>query len=467
MTGFYPPFPSGQKKKLNLFQRILRARYNLLNAFYEKSYAMKLGEVRAPFRRLFFLNQHTFIDETLKDPLRYPKSDLMGALLDQLLGQSIFITNGEQWQNQRVMMAPALENARIQETFESMVDAAGDMVERMSAHSDGAPYFVDHEMAHVTADIIFRTIFSRPMTKENSKVIFEAFVAYQELAYTHGLFTMAGLPQKLSLPRLRALKHSKAVRALLDEYVDERLNAQDKEIKSDILQSLIEARHPITGEGFTRSGLVDQVGIMFLAGHETSASALTWALYLISNVPEVAARMQQEADLFWAEKPHFRNLKMLKYTRDVFRETMRLYPPVYILLRDASKDETIGSKKVPKGSILFISPWLVQRHTKMWVEPNMFDPDRFSDPAQDETIRNNYLPFSKGPRVCLGASFALQEAVIVLSAILRNFDIEKVEDHIPEPVARLTLRPINGVAIRLRKRFKPTPAPADSRKGAT
>lgn len=454
MTGFIPPYPVGRKQKLNPLSRFLKGRYNLISAFYEKSYDMKLGEVRAPHRRFYFANHPDLANEILKDPVRFPKSDLMGALLDQLLGQSIFITNGDLWKRQRMMMAPAFEHARVAETFEKMVEASQEMIGRMAASATGDPFLVDHEMAHVTADIIFRTIFSKPMTQANSGIIFDAFTAYQELAYAHGVWTMAGIPQSLSISRLRARKHSRAVRGLLEDYVNQRLEdpAESSIHRTDILQSLIDAKDPESGEPFTKSQLVDQVGIMFLAGHETSASALSWALYLISNVPEVATKMQAEADEFWAAGGAFRKLRVLKHTRDVFRETLRLYPPVAMLPRDSSQPETMRGKEIPKDSIIFVSPWLIHRQRKDWQNPDMFAPDRFSDPAQAKPIRDNYLPFSKGPRVCLGASFALQEAVIILSAILHRFDIQAVPDHIPRPVARLTLRPENGVSIRLSER---------------
>ncbi len=456
MTGFYPPIPEANQRKLNPITRLLRGRYSAIDIVYDKSYDMKLGEVRTPHKRFYFANQPALVGQLLKDPDRFPKSDLMGALLDQLLGQSIFITNGELWRRQRRMMAPSFEHARIADSFDKMVEAADAMVGRLRPHADDSAFLIDPEMTHVTADIIFRTIYSRPMTRENAAIIFSAFSAYQELAYAHGFWTMAGLPQWLSISRPRARKYAHKIRDLLERYVADRLETPDDPDNrhADILQSLMEAQDPETGDHFSKAGLVDQVGIMFLAGHETSASALSWALYIISNVPAVAERMRREADAFWANNPSFTELRTLRFTRDVFRETLRLYPPVAMLPRDATQLEEMRGKQIARGSILFVSPWLIQRQRSTWNNPNMFDPDRFSDPSQAPAVRDSYLPFSKGPRVCLGASFALQEAVIILSAILHNFEPKPVEDHVPEPVARLTLRAINGIAIRLTPREK-------------
>ena len=450
MTGFYPPKPVPQQQKLGLLARFNQGRYSTLNVLYDKVYSMKLGKFWSPRGKVYFAVEPALTDEILRDPIRFPKSDLASSVLDQLLGQSIFVTNGQKWKKQRQMMTPAFEHAGIHNAFEAMVDATNAMVKRLSPLANGEPFLIDHEMTHVTADIIFRTIYSRPMTRQNSTIIFEAFNSYQELAYAHSVWKMAGCPELLSPPRIRAKKYARIVRGLLERYVHERV--ENNGGKRDILQSLMEARDPDTGQGFSESELVDQVGIMFLAGHETTASALSWALYLISNVPDVSNRIRKEADAFWVEGAQFKNQRMLKYTRDVFREAMRLYPPVAMLPKDTIQPEKMRDKLISKGSLIFVSPWLSHRQKKAWTDVDMFDPDRFSRQEESKTIRERYMPFSKGPRVCLGASFALQEAVLILSSILYHFDISVDENHVPEPVARLTLRPINGVSIRLASR---------------
>ncbi len=348
------------------------------------------------------------------------------------------------------MMTPAFEHAGIHNTFEAMIDASEEMIERLRPLATGETFFLDQEMTHVTADVIFRTIYSRPMKREDSKIIFDAFNSYQELAYAHSVWRLAGCPDFLSPPRIRAYKFARIVRGLLERFVHERM-AENKG-QNDILQSLMEAKDPETGDRFSESELVDQVAIMFLAGHETTASALSWSLYLISHVPEVAVRMQEEADAFWSAGAQFKNQKLLNFTRDVFREAMRLYPPVAMMPKDAAHQEEMREKKVRKGAVIMVSPWLSHRNRDGWTEPDMFDPDRFSNPHESKGVRERYMPFSKGPRVCLGASFAMQEGVLILSAILHNFDIAKDENHVPEPVARLTLRPINGISIRLTPR---------------
>jgi cytochrome P450 len=164
--------------------------------------------------------------------------------------------------------------------------------------------------------------------------------------------------------------------------------------------------------------------------------------------------MQAEADKAFGEEGGLqpRQFRHLKLTRDVFRETLRLYPPVAFVPRDVTVAETIRDKPLKKGAAIFISPWLLHRHRLYWKNPDTFDPDRFSRPDERDSIRQAYLPFSQGPRVCLGASFAMQEAAIILSLIARHYHIAPVEGHVPRPIARLTLRSENGIRLRLYKR---------------
>jgi cytochrome P450 len=451
------PMPNIRKERPSRLARIIKGRHSSLDVLFEKSYSMKMGEFSGLRRRFYFLAQPETVNRVLSsDNDLYPKSDLMGTVLHQILGNGIFVSNGEVWKRQRRMMDPAFEFARISEVFPLMMQAAEAMKERLDAVADGREVAIDFEMTHVTADIIFRTIFSEPIPAEDAGQIFNAFNHYQELAYIHGVWNMAGLPQALSIPRLRAIRHARNIRGPLARMVRRRFEMLEKDpekVPQDILSSLIAARDA-NGKGFSEKELVDQIAVMFLAGHETSASALSWALYLIAQDKSVQDRMHAETRLAFLTDGNFRpaQFKHLKLTRDVFRETLRLYPPVSFVPRDITVPETIRHKKLKKGSALFISLWLLHRHRDIWNNPDTFDPDRFSREDEKEAIRAAYMPFSQGPRVCLGASFALQEAAIILSVIAHNYEVTPVEGHVPKPVARLTLRSENGIRLRLRKR---------------
>ena len=457
MSRIIGPMPEIRKKRPSPLTRIIKGRHSSLDVLFERSYSMKMGEFTGIRRRFYFLTQPDIVDRILREEVeRYPKSDLMGTILYQILGNGVFVSNGEVWKRQRRMMNPAFEFARISEVFPLMMQAADAMRERLDKVADGRDVAMDFEMTHVTADIIFRTIFSEPIPPEDAESIFDAFNNYQELAYIHGVWNMAGLPQALSIPRLRAIRHARNIRGPLARMVRKRfelLETNPENKPQDILQSLIEAQDN-DGSKFTEKELIDQIAVMFLAGHETSASALSWALYLVAQDRDIQDRMHAETELAFGQEGGLqpRHFKFLKLTRDVFRETLRLYPPVSFVPRDITVPETMRDKKLKKGSAIFISLWLMQRHREIWKNPDTFDPDRFSRDDEKEAIRSAYMPFSQGPRVCLGASFALQEAAIILSMIVHHYEIAPVEGHVPRPVARLTLRSENGIRLRLRKR---------------
>ncbi|MBC7986771.1 MAG: cytochrome P450, partial [Sphingomonadaceae bacterium] len=223
--------------------------------------------------------------------------------------------------------------------------------------------------------------------------------------------------------------------------------------RHDLLQSFIDAVDPVTQTRFDERELVDQIGTLFLAGYGTTASALGWALYLIAACPETQARLHAEADAAFADGPlRFDKLRLLPHTRDMFHETLRLYPPVSFVARDATEPEIMRGKQISPGEILFVSPWLSGRNTGLWDEPDAFDPDRYGRPETRASERQGYLPFSRGPRACMGASFAMQEAVIIIATIMREWRLQPTEGHVPQPVAQLTLRSRNGIRIDFERR---------------
>ena len=456
MSEFVPPKPKPHARKLSPLRRILQVRHSSISVLYDRSYSMHLGDVWTPSRRVYFLNQPDLVHRVLvKESDKFPKSVSMGSMLEFLMGEGVFVSNGELWRKQRRMLDPAFSQARIQDVFPLMRESTLAMADRLGGR-DGAIVPIDEETTHVTADIIFRTIFSESLGKDDSRRIFKAFGRFQELAYAQGVWNMAGVPNWLSPGRYFAARHARVIRGLLERGVDRRIEelaSGATAARKDILASLLEARDPVDGQKFTRKELVDQISVLFLAGHETSASVLAWALYLIAMRPDIQERLNAESSAaFGSRLPEFSDMKRLRLARDVFRETLRLYPPVSFMSRDSSESTRLRDKAIKPGEMIFVSPWLIQRHTALWDRPDVFDPDRFSDPASKESQRSAYLPFSAGPRVCLGASFAMQEGMLILAYLAQQFRFEPVEGHIPKPIARLTLRSENGIRLRVVKR---------------
>lgn len=467
MSRFCPVYPKPLKSKASMLLMFFGKRRSWLDGLYERSYGMKMGEIRLPGLELYMVNEPPLVRRVLiEQAAKFPKHTLLGKLLEPLLGQSIFTTNGRQWERQREMMDKSFAQTRLKLVFPLMKAAASAMQERMDKLPDGVAYDVDVEMTHVTADIIFRTILSQNLEGETARKIFDAFTRFQALAPRIVNSVIFKLP-RLFAPWL-AIRQSKAaareIRSHLEAFIRPRYEAHQQGRpgpEQDILASLLEAVDPDTGKGFSFEELVDQVAMLFLAGHETSASGLAWALYLISESPEIQERMHAEAVAVLGDKePDYSDIKQMTLIWNVFRETLRLYPPVGFFARQASETQTMRDKTVPAGASMVVAPWLIHRHRDMWERPDEFDPDRYATDSAKESLKCAYLPFGLGPRVCMGATFALQEAGLILATLVRHYRFEPLPGHQPDPVGRLTIRSENGMRVRVIKREPEGSAPA-------
>jgi cytochrome P450 len=239
---------------------------------------------------------------------------------------------------------------------------------------------------------------------------------------------------------------------LIDQIMAERLKAKTHASgPRDLLDLLMAARDPESGEGFSPKQLRDQIATMILAGHETTAVALCWSVYLLAQVPEVQERIAQEAASALSNSSEEPQLSKLPYTRAVLDEVMRLYPPAYVIVRAARQPDEVAGGEMKPGDLAVISPWVLHRHRKRWHEPDAFAPERFL-PGASAIDRFAYLPFGIGPRVCIGAHFALTEATLVLAELMRSFRVELVTDQPVLPVAVVTTQPDYAPLFRLTRR---------------
>ena len=464
MTGSTPPYPKLVLPKSKLLRRLMlpwlaiRARSCSIAMIPESAYRAKVNQVRLPGHTVLFPTDPDTVRQVLVDDAdAFPKAVMVADVLGLLMGDSIFVSNGDVWRRQRRMMNPAFEHTRVKIVFGLMAEAAEAMIARLDPAADGRDLDIQEEMTFVTADIIFRTIFSRPLEKHEAAVIFHAFNDYQEAAYAHGLNRQMRLPEWMSALRYRrARRAAAAIRAVLDPMVALRhasFHAGEPQVHNDILQSLVSVKDDVTGSHFDVRELCEQVAMLFLAGHETSASALSWTLFLLAGDQTSQDRAHVEVDTALGQREiAFSDLRKLGFIRNVFAESMRLYPPVPYLPRQASKVCPIRNFMAKPGTIVSISPWLVHRQRSIWANPDSFDPDRFDRPETKDAERQCYIPFSKGPRVCLGASFAQQEASIILASLLRRYHFAAVPGFSPQLRGRLTVRSVNGIRLRVTRR---------------
>ena len=445
-----PPKPASRPERVGLLRYLRLFRRDILSAQPAKLYRAKMAEFRTPFFRSYLINQPDLVDLVLKErPMDFPKSGRVGEGLRPLLGESVFLTNGADWQRQRRIIDPAFEGGRLRDTFPAMV-AAG---KAASARLSEGVTEIEAQTSHAAADVIFRTLFSIPIEHEVAAQVFTGFRDYQRSQPVLNLAAFVPLPGWMPrFHRARTKASARAIRALITRLTADRAAAiAAGTAPDDLATKIMTTADPETGRRFGTGEMVDQVAIFFLAGHETSASALAWALYLLALYPDAQERVAAEAAAF-GENPAFSDMSKLTFTRDVFREALRLYPPVPMMVRQATRGERFRNRDVAPGSQIVISPWHLHRHALLWDRPDAFDPGRYGTEAGRACLRAAYIPFSTGPRVCPGAGFAMVEGPLLLALLLKDWRLEPVQGRAPVPVAHLTVRAKDGIWLRLHRR---------------
>ena len=452
MSPYIPPRPNALSALLGLVRTIGGGEGNLLSLLPAAAYRVPAGHLGWSRRGILIVNAPELTRGILTDSADlYPKNDLMVGALEPLVGDSIFVTSGDAWRRQRRMTNPAFSHIRLNRAFTSMASAVDDYEARLEGlAASQEPFSLDMAMSHLTADIICRTVFSTSLQSEISRDVFDAFAVFERSVAHVELKRLIFDPPGRAIPQhASVLAACETIRRHLGTLVDSHLG-EGAAAFNDIATALVGARDETSGESFNRKELIDQLGVFFLAGHETSASALTWAFFLVSQQPALLTRIRAEiAAVVGDGEVQFDHIKQLPLVRNVFQETLRLYPPIPFLPRVAAEATRIGRFRVKQGTMIMISPWTIQRHQSYWSEPNRFDPDRFTPAREAAIATGTYMPFGIGPRVCMGASFASTEAVLILARLLRRFDFLPESPGTVRPVARLTIRPATQIQCRV------------------
>ena len=447
-----PPKPAARPEKVSLWRYLKLFRRDILSAQPAKLYHAWMAEFRTPFFRSYLINDPALIRRVLNEnPDDFPKSGRIGAGLRPLLGNAVFLTNGAVWKQQRRIIDPAFEGGRLRDTFPAMLAAGQAAVDRMARQATGDPVEIEQQTSHAAADVIFRTLFSIPIEHAIAGQVFDQFKAYQR---SQPILNLAAfIPGPRWMPRFfkaETKRTARAIRALIRQLVAGRLAEIDAgTAPDDLATKIMSTADPLTGARFDETEMVDQVAIFFLAGHETSASALAWTLYLLALYPDWQDHAAAEAVQF---NGAFSELSRLKLTRDIFRESLRLYPPVPMMVRQTTTPQDFRGRVVKPGAQVVLSPWHLHRHDRIWDNPDGFDPLRWGTDAGRACARDAFMPFSSGPRVCTGAGFAMVEGPLLLTMLLRRFRFEPVTGRDPVPVAHLTVRARDGIWLRITPR---------------
>ena len=452
-----PPKPASRPGRVSMWRYLQLFRADILSAQPARLYRAWMAEFRTPFFRSYLCNQPELVDLVLKGrPDDFPKSNRVREGLTPLLGNSVFVTNGETWKRQRRIIDPAFEGGRLRHVFPAMRDAGQATVGRLGNLADGTAQDIEAEASHAAADVIFRTLFSIPIEHDVAARVFSEFRDHQRTQPVVNLAALIPLPGWMPrFHRRRTRRTAKVIRSLIRKLTTERMaRIGAGDAPDDLATKIMTTADPQTGEKFDTEEMVDQVAIFFLAGHETSASALAWALYLLALYPDWQDRVAAEAQAAFGDAlPEFSHMGKLPLTRDVFRETLRLYPPVPMMVRQTRCPETFRGRQIAPGAQIVLSPWHLHRHERIWDNPDGFDPARYGTEAGRKCLREAFIPFSAGQRVCPGAGFAMTEGPLLLAMMVRNYRFETVPGRPAMPVAHLTVRGKDGIWLRLTPRL--------------
>ena len=443
-----PPVP---ERRRSFLAYALAINDSLIGGFDEADYREDVAERRFLWFHQFLVNHPDGVKHVLQDnAANYIKAKIVRPLLTPALGNGIVTSEGEAWRRGRSIMVPAFSARRVA-GFAEIITAATDTLIRMwDEESADGPLDLEGAMTDLSLDIVSQALFS-----SDSDLIKDALhrssTRYQEEMTLSPFALIPGINRLWAgYKTWRAERILRDVNALMERIIETRQRRRRPAPDKDLLDLLLDARDPETGRGLSAREVRDQMVTVFVAGHETTALALCWTWVLLSQHPDMERKLWAELDHTLAGRaPAFDDIRRLPYTRMVFDEALRLFPPVHSLAwRQALARDEVCGREIPAGAIIGIIPWVIHRHRALWEAPERFDPERFSPARSDQQPRCAYIPFSVGPRFCIGASLALTEGVMVLAHVAQHYRLRLAQDHPVEPRGLLTLHPRNGLVMR-------------------
>ena len=445
------PAPLRPDGHVSFWQFLREVRENLLAIYPREASSEDVIARRLLWRRVFIINEPSAVRQVLTDNAQnYTVSELSRRLLEPGLGRGLLTSEGETWRRHRRIMAPAFDPRSIAGCAPIMTDVTQELLAAWDALPNFSEVDVAATMMHAAMQIVSRAMFSSD-SNEIANVIERGVEEYQTTVRP-GLLDLLHIPQWLT--RFVSPRRPEKIFDELDGLVDRLLHSHDPTAeRQDLLARLIVARDSQACDGMTAQEVRANIVTIFMAGHETTAQALSWTWYLLSQHPAAEAKLRDELAIVLAGRaPRHEDLANLRYTRMVIEESMRLYPPAHTLSRQAIAEDEVAGHRVPKGSLVLIVPWLIHRHRALWERPEIFDPLRFTPERSAARPRFAYLPFGGGPRICIGAGFAMMEAVMILAMLGQRYRLRLPKGHRVEPVGLITLRPLNGLKMILERR---------------
>jgi cytochrome P450 len=437
--------PAAKLNSLVFLSRFVRNPMRVVpqSVFEEDWVVQSAGE-----RPLIWITEPSMIKTVLLDEREKYQKLAQIRLLGPLLGKGILTSEGADWRWQRQASAPMFRHQELMTFVPQFVRATSDMLDRWLAGGAGHSLSIEREMTHVTFDVISATLL--PSADSTVGAAVEASAGrFQQAGSWAQLYAITGAPSWLPRPGRKTM--AEATRSLRSSVLAMiREHRETAGARDDLMGRLMRAKAPDTGQTMNDEQLVDNLLTFYLAGHETTAKALTWTLYALTQAPEWADAVRREIDSVTGGGPVVaEHIDQLVLTKQVVQEAMRVYPPVPSMTRQAVADGEIGGHKVRAGTSLIMPIFAIQRHRKRWENADLFDPNRFAPDKEGKISRYAYMPFGAGPRICIGMAFAMIEATAILATILQRARFELAPGYVPEPIARVTLVPKGGMPMRV------------------
>ena len=448
---FVPPAPAPRTTPPSTLEMIRIVYRNPLELWGEPSYNEPWISVDGVGGPLVIANDPALIRHVLVDNAKsYRMAEVRQKILRPILRDGLLTAEGDVWKRSRKAMAPVFTPRHIFGFAQPMLRSSEAFVER---YENGGTFDIAHDMTMLTYDILSETLFSGEIAGEPGSFAREIDRLFETMGRVDPLDLLRAPDWLPRITRIRGRKAMAFFRKIVADTVamrDARLKADPDGAPQDFLTLLLRAEGP---DGLTRAEIEDNIITFIGAGHETTARALGWTLYCLAEATWERDKVEAEIDAVLAREPDpVKWLDAMPMTRAAFEEALRLYPPAPSINREPVEDDVFGDLKIRKGTQVLVMPWTVHRHRKLWDRPNAFLPERFHPENRDAIGRYQYLPFGAGPRVCIGASFAMQEAIIALAVLMSRFRFDTLAETDPWPVQKLTTQPQGGLPMRVSAR---------------
>jgi len=424
---------------------------NPIECWAEEHFRKACVTVRLPLLNAVLVHEPKAIRRVLlENAANYRKDSLQRRVLSAGLSDGLLSAEGSQWQMQRRSLAPMFTPRTVLGFLPAVLEAVAALCERWHRHRSDGTLDVAAEMTRLTLDVLERTIFSDGLGRDVDEIRNAMGVYFNTIGRISPL-DILGVPR---IGRARVRSTLRFFESAIDQIIArrrQRLEERPSNGPEDILALLLGALDPDTSAHMTAAEVRSNILTFIAAGHETTANALTWSLFLLSQSSQWRSRVEAECDSA-IRGPINGMLDRLVMTRAVVEEALRLYPPIAAISRVAMNTDGLAGESVRRGSLVVIAPYVLHRHRLLWNRPEHFDPARFLGSARKEVDRFAYIPFGAGPRTCIGATFAMQEATLMLATIIHHFRLELASGHTVWPVLRVTLRPAGGLPMIARPR---------------